>query len=112
MITIQIDALGFQHINWNNIEKKEYGGIKGKAIWQTFHYGNIRIRKVEYTPNYIADHWCYKGHILFILKGEMKTELYDGRVVFMMENMSYHVGDNDTPHRSSSDKGALLFIVD
>jgi|GEM_PF-4387406 len=25
--------------------------------------GNIRVRMVEYTPGYLADHWCNRGHI-------------------------------------------------
>jgi hypothetical protein len=35
---------------------------------------------VEYTPGYVADHWCQKGHVLLVLEGELETVLADGRV--------------------------------
>jgi hypothetical protein len=37
--------------------------------------GEIRVRKVEYSAGYKADHWCKKGHIILCTEGEMETEL-------------------------------------
>ncbi len=87
-------------------------GVTGKAVWRTKFLGDIRVRMVEYSENYSADHWCSKGHILHIIKGEMVTELQDGRKFLMTEGMSYIVGDDTNPHRSSTEKGAHLLIVD
>ncbi|HEX7199753.1 MAG TPA: DHCW motif cupin fold protein, partial [Dongiaceae bacterium] len=67
---------------------------------------------VEYSPGYLADHWCHKGHVVLCLAGELETELADGRVFKLTPGMSYQVGDRDAPHRSSSAGGARLFIVD
>jgi hypothetical protein len=67
---------------------------------------------VEYTPGYVADHWCEKGHILLCIDGELHTELKDGRVMTLKAGMSYQVADGAEPHRSSSSSGAILFIVD
>ena len=72
----------------------------------------IRVRKVEYSPGYKADHWCSKGHVLLCTEGEINTELEDGRIMKMTAGMCYFVGDNNEPHRSSTDKGCKLFIVD
>ncbi len=72
----------------------------------------IRVRMVEYSPNYLADHWCSKGHIILCLEGEMETELQDGRKFMLTKGMTYHVGDNNEAHRSSTVMGCKLFIVD
>ena len=67
---------------------------------------------VEYSPGYVADHWCEKGHILFCVDGELHTELEDGRSFTLKPGMSYQVADGAEPHRSRTAKGARLFIVD
>ena len=70
------------------------------------------MRVVEYSPGYLADHWCEKGHVLLCLEGELRTELKDGRVFVLTPGMSYQVADHDAPHRSATSTGARLFIVD
>ena len=49
------------------------------AYWRTQDFAGVRVRMVEYTPGYISDHWCNKGHVLLCLDGELETELEDGR---------------------------------
>lgn len=109
-----MDILGtpFHTTDWNNIETTRHEGDAGYALWKTIHVGNIRVRQVEYSVGYMADHWCSKGHILFCLQGEMTTELKDGRKFVLKEGTSYQVGDNMEPHRSFTQKGCKLFIVD
>jgi quercetin dioxygenase-like cupin family protein len=105
-------AIPYQTIDWEKIEVTEHPGEHGIAYWRTIRYDGLRIRMVEYSPGYVADHWCEKGHILFCLKGELVSELSDGSSQTLKENMSYHVSDNRSKHRSTSENGALLFIVD
>lgn len=109
---MEITNVPFQMIDWNLVEKTEHAGETGKAIWQTFEMGNIRVRMVEYTPGYLADHWCTKGHVLLVLEGELHTELEDGRTFLLTAGTSYQVADDAEPHRSSTETGATLFIVD
>ena len=109
---MNISPYSFQTLDWTNISKEEHAGETGKALWQTVHLGNIRVRKVEYTPGYKADHWCKKGHVLLCLEGEMDTELEDGNVFKLTSGMTYLVGDNCEAHRSSTVGGCKLFIVD
>jgi hypothetical protein len=80
--------------------------------WRTQQFGDIRVRMVEYSPGYLADHWCAKGHIILCLQGQLDTELKDGRRFTLEPGMSYQVADNDGEHRSSTAVGATLFIVD
>ena len=109
---MNISPFPFDTTDWNSIEATEHAGEVGTARWRTRHFGSIRVRMVEYSPGYRADHWCEKGHILLCLGGELETELRDGRRFQLRPGMSYQVGDGADAHRSSTATGATLFIVD
>jgi len=109
---MNIAAFPFQTLNWSSIPKEERKGETGFVSSQLFMMGEIRIRKVEYSSNYKADHWCSKGHIILCTDGEMETELDDGRIMKLTAGMTYFVGDNCEAHRSSTQAGCQLFIVD
>lgn len=102
----------FQITNWEIIPKQEHKGETGVAYWQTLQFGDLRIRMVEYSKNYKADHWCKKGHIIYCIEGEMTTELSDGTEHQMTAGMTYQVSDDLSSHRTYSTKGVKLFIVD
>jgi len=102
----------FSTTDWRSLEKTEHKGESGTAYWYTRNFNSIRVRMVEYSPGYIADHWCSKGHILLVIQGELTTELQDGRIFQLTKGMSYQVADNAEPHRSRTETGAVLFIVD
>ena len=109
---MEMSNIPFGTTDWSSIERTEHAGETGLALWQTRHFGELRVRMVEYTPGYLADHWCEKGHILLCLHGELHTELEDGRTFTLKPGMSYQVADQAEPHRSSTAVGAKLFIVD
>ena len=109
---MDIKDVPFTVIDWNNVVPEEHLGEKGKAFWKVFKHGNIRVRMVEYTPGYLADHWCAKGHVILVLEGEMTTELNDGRKFVTKAGCSYQVADNDGTHRTFTERGVKLFIVD
>jgi len=109
---MQLRDQPFADIDWNAIAPEEHPGETGIARWRTVRMGDIRIRRVDYSAGYRADHWCEKGHILHCLEGELRTELRDGRTIVMRAGMSYLVADGAEPHRSSTAAGAKLFIVD
>ena len=107
-----MNQIPFSHINWTSIEKEEYKGEKGYSIWQTVHYPGLRIRLVEYSIGYLADHWCQKGHIVHCLSGEFISELSTGEKVTLVKDDSYVVTDDASSHRSVSINGAKLLIID
>jgi quercetin dioxygenase-like cupin family protein len=109
---MKIIDVPFGTMDWSSVKPSEHKGETGKALWRTLEIGNIRVRMVEYTPGYLADHWCSRGHVLFVMEGELETELSDGRTFRLNPGMSYHVADDAEPHRSSTLTGAKLFIVD
>jgi quercetin dioxygenase-like cupin family protein len=109
---MRIDNLPFGTTDWSAVEPTRHPGERGEALWRTRQFGEIRVRMVEYSAGYLADHWCTKGHILFVLDGELHTELEDGRQFVLRAGMSYQVADQAEPHRSSTPTGARLFIVD
>ncbi|MEJ2793680.1 DHCW motif cupin fold protein [Iodobacter sp. LRB] len=109
---MKITDTPFCTTDWSAIERTEHTGEKGVAYWRTQYFGDLRVRMVEYSAGYLADHWCSKGHILLCLDGELLTELEDGRRFTLSAGMSYQVADQAEPHRSSTVSGAKLFIVD
>lgn len=109
---MQIRDIAFGTTDWSAVERTEHKGETGVAFWRTRDFGGIRVRMVQYTPGYLADHWCVKGHILLCLEGELHTELEDGRKFVLTPGMTYQVADNAEAHRSSTAVGAKLFMVD
>jgi hypothetical protein len=109
---MQMTDIPFGTTDWSALEPTEHRGERGVARWRTRHFGPIRVRMVEYSPGYRADHWCSKGHILLCLEGELHTELADGRTFTLRPGTSYQVADEAEPHRSFTEHGARLFIVD
>ncbi len=69
----------FTTIEWSTITPTIHAGETGQAEWRTLELGNVRMRYVAYSPNYLADHWCDRGHILYVLSGSLPSELKDGR---------------------------------
>jgi quercetin dioxygenase-like cupin family protein len=109
---MNIQDVPFGTMDWSSVPATEHLGTTGKALWRTLEIGNIRVRMVEYTPGYLADHWCKRGHVLLVLEGELETELSDGRKFLLKTGMSYQVANDVNPHRSATSTGAKLFIVD
>lgn len=109
---MNIQDIPFGTTDWALVPRTEHPGITGTATWRTRQLGAIRVRMVEYSAGYLADHWCSKGHILLCLDGELHTELDDGSLHILRPGMSYQVADQAEAHRSAAPKGAKLFIVD
>jgi quercetin dioxygenase-like cupin family protein len=109
---MDMSDIPFGTTDWSAVPRTEHRGERGMAYWRTQRFGAIRVRMVEYTPGYAADHWCVKGHILLCLEGELETVLEDGRRFVLTPGTSYQVADGAEPHRSSTATGATLFIVD
>jgi quercetin dioxygenase-like cupin family protein len=110
---MKIKDVPFHTTMWSTIPPTEHPGEHGTALWRTVTVGNIRVRMVEYSPGYVANHWCSQGHVLLVLQGELTTELKDGRKFVLQQGSSYQVSDDEAnPHRSRTEKGAQLFIVD
>ena len=110
---MKLPATPFTTVDWFSLAPTRHEGERGHATWRTMNFGDMRVRMVEYSPGYLADHWCDRGHVLLVLDGELETELKDGRRFRMTPGQSYQVSDfGDAAHRSSTTTGAKLFIVD
>jgi hypothetical protein len=110
---MEILQIPFTSINWEDIPLTTHAGVTGFATWQTVEKGNLRVRLVEYSAGYLADHWCARGHVIHLLKGEMVSELKNGTRSRLKAGMTYMMSDDPVnPHRSSTETGVTLFIVD
>lgn len=109
---MKMTGIPFGTTDWSTVPADRRLGEAGWADWRVCLFGDIRVRLLEYSPGYRADHWCVKGHILFCLEGELVTTLEDGREFILRPGMSYQVADHAEPHRSFTAGGAKLFVVD
>lgn len=109
---MNMQGIPFGTTDWSAVETTEHKGETGTANWRTRHFGDVRVRMIEYKPGYRADHWCKKGHVLLCLEGELHTELEDGRTFVLTPGSSYQVADGAEAHRSFTETGAKLFVVD
>jgi len=106
------ENMPFQVINWDEISKTIHPGTTGTAFWQTLQFSGFRVRIVEYSKGYLADHWCQKGHIVYCLEGEFTTEMETGESFQLTKGMTYIVSDELSSHRSITETGVKLLIID
>ena len=107
-----MDKIPFTVTDWSTVNATQHAGETGIALWQTLQFSSLRVRIVEYSSGYTADHWCEKGHIVFCLEGTFVTELKTGEAITLTKGMSYIVSDEMSAHRSTSENGVKLLIVD
>ena len=109
---MHLTDIPFGTTDWNSVESTTAQGEAGSVTSRTRQFGGIRVRMIEYSAGYLADHWCPKGHVILCLEGFLDIELADGARHALKPGHSYHVGDGGPPHRSRAPEGARLFIVD
>lgn len=103
----------FTVTDWSRVPAVEHSGETGTSYWRTVEDGNVRARIVEYSPGYRADHWCARGHVLWIIEGELTIGLKDGRTHEMKKGMSFQAGDDEAnPHLARTTTGATVFLID
>lgn len=105
-------TIPYQVIDWESVPGTEHPGERGSARWRSLQLPGLRIRIVEYSPGYLADHWCAKGHIVHCLEGEFVSELQGGGESVLRRGMSYVVSDEASRHRSRTENGVTLLIID
>jgi len=75
--------------------------------WATFAFGwSSTARAIRPTTG------AGGTTFLLVLEGELHTELADGRLVKLTAGMSYQVANDISAHRSRTQIGAKLVIVD
>jgi len=104
--------IAFQTVDWASIPRTEHKGEIGIAYWQTLQLPGLRIRIVEYSKGYLADHWCQKGHVVHCLEGEFVNEQQGGEKSILSKGMTYIVSDDASSHRSRTENGVKLLIID
>jgi hypothetical protein len=102
---MKIPATPFTVTDWSSLPATTHPGETGQALWRTLNFGDLRVRLVEYTPGYLADHWCDRGHVLYVVEGELDTELRDGRTFKLKPGMSYQEGPPPTRRGTGGGSG-------
>jgi quercetin dioxygenase-like cupin family protein len=109
---MDLTDIAFRTVDWSAVAVTTHPGEPGTARWRTVEAGNVRVRIVEYSAGYVADHWCERGHVVHVLEGTLITELRDGRTFELGPGQSYVVANGDGAHRSKTTTGARIFVVD
>jgi quercetin dioxygenase-like cupin family protein len=109
---MKIEDIPFTNIDWSAHPAAETNGTSGTAIAKEIQLGDIRLRQIEFSPNYSADHWCSKGHIVHVLEGSLTTTLQNGQIHLTTAGNAFVVSDNLDAHRAHTTTGAKVLIVD
>jgi hypothetical protein len=107
-----MEKIAFQVVDWENVARTAHPGETGQAWWRTLSFDGLRVRVVEYSPGYFADHWCQKGHVVYCLTGSFVSEMETGERFTLSAGMSYIVSDGVSSHRSVTETGVTLLIID
>ena len=83
------------------------------ARFKAFRNGNKQLRLVEFTSEFVEPDWCEKGHIGFVIQGELEIDFHgsivrypEGSGIFIPSGAaSGHKGRSVTPK-------VLLFLVE
>lgn len=110
---MKIENVPFSVTDWETLPAVEHKGESGTSFWRTFEAGNLRVRVVDYSPGFRSDHWCPRGHVLYVLNGEVTIALKDGREFVLKAGTSFQAEDDQVnPHLAWSVSGARVFLVD
>jgi hypothetical protein len=107
-----MSQIPYFNIDWKSVQKTKRKGEKGIVSSKTIDYPGLRLRIVEYSDGYLADHWCRKGHIVHCLEGELINEHENGDKFILKKGMTYVVSNGMSSHRSRTNKKVKLLIVD
>ena len=110
---MKIESAPLLPARWSAVEPEEHSGESGTSLSRTLESGTVRTRVVEYSAGFRSDHWCPRGHVLYVLEGTLEVALRDGRSYPLGPGAGFILPDDDTnPHAASSVGGARVFIVD
>jgi hypothetical protein len=110
---VKLEGFPIGLIDWGRVPASVAPGESGESKARSCQVGEFQLRLVDYSAGYVADHWCSKGHLVFVVTGAVTIEYQDGRKHALTAGMSYHVADYDgPPHRALSTTGATIFVVD
>ena len=65
----------FKSLPW---ESPPMAGVRSKVYRQE----GRQLRLVEFTREFVEPDWCLKGHIGYVLEGQLEVEFDNGVVVF------------------------------
>lgn len=110
---MKIENIPFTVTEWSGVTAVEHRGETGTSLWRVFQSGGLRVRIVDYAAGFRSDHWCARGHVLYVLDGELFVDLKSGSRHRLNAGMSFQAGDDDAnPHLAWTRTGARVFIVD
>ena len=100
-------------VDWSRTPTTRTAGASAGATSRAHKTNDVQLRVVDYDLGCLADHWCSKGHILYVISGSLTIEHGEGKESYeLAAGMSWQTADDGSPHRMRSVGGARVFIVD
>jgi quercetin dioxygenase-like cupin family protein len=100
-------------IDWPKVPAVVQAGETGIATSRTVNLSDVTLRLVEYSAGYKADHWCTKGHILYVVSGNVVIEYDNEKRTNLSSGMSWHAPEGaSTAHLLRCERAATVFIID
>jgi hypothetical protein len=95
----------FDEMEWQN-------GIHG-ARFKAFRSGSKQLRLLEFTSEFIEPEWCEKGHVGFVIQGELEID-FNGHIVRYPEGSGIFIptGSYSAHKARSTTPIVLLFLVE
>jgi len=95
----------FDSLEWQN-------GIHG-ARFKAFRSDTKQLRLVEFTFEFVEPDWCEKGHVGFVMQGELEIDFH-GRLVRYPEGSGIFIpaGSASSHKGRSITPTVLLFLVE
>ena len=110
---MKLNDVSYSLIDWQNVESTEVKGITGHAFWKTKKFNDLRIRIIEKSPGYRADHYCKKGHVIYVIDGEMVIDFENGEKFSVSAGQTVFLGDDpEFGHSTFTENGIKYFIID
>jgi len=83
------------------------------ARFKVFRSGTMQLRLVEFTNEFVEPDWCEKGHIGFVLQGELEIDFRGSVVRYPQGSGVFIPSGSATAHKGRSlTPTVLLFLVE
>jgi len=95
----------FDSLDWQN-------GIHG-ARFKAFLSGTKQLRLLELTSEFVEPDWCEKGHVGFVIQGELEIDFHGHMVRYPEGSGIFIPSGSANGHRARSTTPiVLLFLVE
>lgn len=95
--------ISFENMNWET----PASGIRFKA----YVSGNQKVRLVEFTDELFEKDWCLKGHVGYVLEGNLSIDFSGKEVKFKRGDGLFIPEGTENKHKAKVAKGEKTLLI-